>query len=70
MNLENTDLTEVNRDCRVEEMCSKGIQNCNEQVEYAKYSEQIMQDSCMTATERTKPASQGLSEVYVLKLKM
>ena len=29
-----------------------------------------IQDSCMTATERTKLASQGLSEVYILKLKM
>ena len=64
------DLTEVNKDCRVEEMCSKGIQKCSEQVEYAKDSEQIMQDSCMTATERKKPANQGLSEVYVLKLKI
>ena len=51
-------------------MCSKGIQNCSEQVEYAEDSEQSMQDSCMTATERTKPTSQGLSEVYVLKLKI
>ena len=64
------DLTEVNRDCRVEEMCSKGIQKCSEQVEYAEDSEQSMQASCMTATERTKLASQGLSEVYALKLKI
>ena len=51
-------------------MYKKGIQKCSEQVEYAKHSEQSMQDSYMTATERTKPASQGLSEVYILKLKM
>ena len=31
--------------------------------EYAEDSEQSMQESCMTATERTKPESQGLSEV-------
>ena len=29
-----------------------------------------IQDSFMTAIERTKLASQGLSEVYILKLKM
>ena len=60
------DLTEVKRDCRVEEMCSKGIQKCSEQVEYVEENEQSMQDNCMTATERKKLASQGLSEVYIL----
>ena len=33
---------------------------------YAKDSEQSMQDSYMTSTERKKPARQGLSEVYIL----
>ena len=33
---------------------------------YAKDSEQSMQESCMTITERTKKASQGLNEVYIL----
>ena len=47
-------------------MYNKGIQKCSEQVEYAKDSEKSMQDSCMNATERTKPASQRLSEVYIL----
>ena len=47
-------------------MYNKGIQKYNEQVEYAKDSEQSMQVNCMTATERKKPASQRLSEVYIL----
>ena len=47
-------------------MYNKGIQKCSEHVEYAKDSEQSLQDNCMIATERKKPASQRLSEVYIL----